>query len=432
MNRIKIFLAPQGYGTIQKLRGAYHCYLECCRLVPRTRRLLTSHTTSNLRCAAHNDIPMIKCLRCDISSGILRRFFSDGSLPTVPPRAGVKNDPADTLNVVDFDEFGLPQLKSIPKRELRHAFDLSRRFLKILDGSMVNRHPLITVNSQGSAIIVSLDHTARVIILRDRVVLPDPRTTAGERLCVLLKRSLERSPQDPSAFNLIDGSLTDESNRYELRALDAVLKFVAGGLEHQFRVLAGAVNTVLRDLSQGASDEALQRLIPLKLALSAFGVQVKEFKEAVDDVVDNPKSLYKLDLSTRDPTDAAPHDDGANESAVETAHNLLDHYYYIADEIYNETEQLIQDIRGTEEVLAISLDKSRNQLINLNLFATAGLCVWMRLDVLTGMIKFRSNMSVVVFVCVSLLVPFSTRSPKLFASFSKPDAAVSQADVGQR
>lgn len=62
----------------------------------------------------------------------------------------------------------------------------------------------------------------------------------------------------------------------------------------------------------------------------------------------------------------------ANENAVETAHNLLDHYYYIADEIYNETEQLIQDIRGTEEVLAISLDKSRNQLINLNLFATAG------------------------------------------------------------
>lgn len=92
---------------------------------------------------------------------------------------------------------------------------------------------------------------------------------------MLLKRALERSPSDPEAFNLIDGSLTDESNRYELRALEAVLKFVAGGLENQFRVLAGAVNTVLHDLSQGASEEALQRLIPLKLALSAFGVQVR-------------------------------------------------------------------------------------------------------------------------------------------------------------
>lgn len=37
---------------------------------------------------------------------------------------------------------------------------------------------------------------------------------------------------------------------------------------------------------------------------------MKEFKESVNDVVDDPKSLYKLDLTTRDPTDAASHDDG--------------------------------------------------------------------------------------------------------------------------
>lgn len=48
----------------------------------------------------------------------------------------------EKLNVVDFDEFGSPQLKSIPKRELRHSFDLTRRFLKIIDGYCLSQYSI--------------------------------------------------------------------------------------------------------------------------------------------------------------------------------------------------------------------------------------------------------------------------------------------------
>jgi len=70
-----------------------------------------------------------------------------------------------------------------------------------------------------------------------------------------------------------------------------------------------------------------------------------------------------------DHTPVVPEEKEVNE---DLAYEILDEMLWAADEIENETTQLMSNIRATEEVMAISLDNTRNQLINLNLFATAG------------------------------------------------------------
>ena len=66
-------------------------------------------------------------------------------------------------------------------------------------------------------------------------------------------------------------------------------------MDHQLQVLQHAVKLMMEDLAKSASDDVLQRLLPLKSSLAAFHVQIKEFGEAVEDLASAPPfSLMQL------------------------------------------------------------------------------------------------------------------------------------------
>lgn len=70
---------------------------------------------------------------------------------------------------------------------------------------------------------------------------------------------------------------------YYIFMLKAVLTFQSAELDHRLQLLLTAADSVLTRLD-GAENESLQRLLQLKSSLAAFEVQIKEFREAVEDL----------------------------------------------------------------------------------------------------------------------------------------------------
>eukprot|EP00038_Savillea_parva_P031542 m.87692 g.87692 ORF g.87692 m.87692 type:complete len:579 (+) comp9720_c0_seq2:301-2037(+) len=281
------------------------------------------------------------------------------------------------IDIVELDAVGNAQRKSLSYKQLRSELRLSRRFAALIDNSMSNRHPVIDVAGHGDSLIVSVDETARVIIQTNRALLVDPATIAGERLAVTMQHALTRpGPHAPFAP---EGWVTDETTRFELRVLEAVLRFVCTSLDYELQVLKARVDEVLNELAASATDEALQQLVPIKHSLSAFSTQVKEFKGSMEVNLTQPKELDQIEnlippINHSDDLESALDSDPLERPAeqVDLAYEVLDELYWTTDEIENETAQLMANIRASEEVLAITLDKTRNQLIRLNLVATSG------------------------------------------------------------
>eukprot|EP00037_Helgoeca_nana_P027614 m.317025 g.317025 ORF g.317025 m.317025 type:complete len:591 (+) comp27554_c0_seq1:336-2108(+) len=294
-----------------------------------------------------------------------------------------KSDKPRPINVVEFDAVGKVRLSTFTHKQLRTELQLSRRFAALIDSTMSNRHPVIDVAGHGDSLIISLDATARVIVQTNRAMLMDPGTIAGERLAVMLQRAVTRSKDgDAETPFSPEGWVTDETTRFDLRVLEAVLRFMCTALDYELQVLTARVHEVLEELAVSATDEALQQLVPIKHSLAAFSVQVKEFKGSLEVNLTQPKELAQIE-NLRPPFEESDGIKSTSSRAIaarvaasgqhgDLAFEVMDEMYWTVDEIENETAQLMANIRASEEVLAITLDKTRNQLIKLNLVATTG------------------------------------------------------------
>jgi hypothetical protein len=140
--------------------------------------------------------------------------------------------------------------------------------------------------------------------------------------------------------------------------LEAVLTFQSAELDNRLQLLQSASDSVLAQLD-GSENETMQRLLQLKHSLSSFDVQIKEFREAVDYLTDDEDDMQLLSSM-------------GEIDHTETAEQLLEHFSFVAEEMENEAHQVARNIQGAEEVLAISLDSTRNDLIKLQLFISTG------------------------------------------------------------
>lgn len=292
-----------------------------------------------------------------------------------------------------FRDTGDKTFAQLSRKKLMAELSVSTRVVRMIDGSVVNRHPVVAAH--GSSVVVSLDRNVRIVIKRDRLIMLDPCTPIGVRLHAALSKALmnRSSPDSVQLFGPDTSSsqglsadehiyvrgLERDEVPFVMKALDGVLKFVASEMDNQLHTLTNAVSSILIMLGRNPTDEVLQKLIPLKSSLSAFSVQLEEFKEAVDDIADDEKQLRRFDLdaaltSRPKSTQDLPRLDHVDANA-DLLGEIFDHYFYIADEISNEVDQLLKDIKGHEEVLSITLDSQRNKLIHLNLFVSSGALV---------------------------------------------------------
>ncbi len=114
---------------------------------------------------------------------------------------------------------------------------------------------------------------------------------------------------------------------------------------------------------QGRDDQALvQRLLPLKGKLAEYEMQVKEYRQALQDVLQDDMDVAAMRAIA-----------GRSDDTAKYHFEMLVEGMSQASEVmYNKTLELNKTVTGSEKVLEIALDSARNRLMRLNLFVTTG------------------------------------------------------------
>src|SRR5271170_6002394 len=160
------------------------------------------------------------------------------------------------------------------------------------------------------------------------------------------------------------------------RALESILISVSTALDVEMAVLRKFVNELLTQLEEDIDRERLRNMLVYSKKLSAFEKKASLTRDAVAEILDNgtkPLSpvlmslmwededlagMYLTEKSKGKQRDVDQHDE------VEL---LLEAYVKQVDGIVQEADQLVSNMRNTEEIVNIILDANRNSLMLLDL-----------------------------------------------------------------
>lgn len=212
-----------------------------------------------------------------------------------------------------------------------YQYGLLPRDLRKIDSAML---PHILVRP--SAILLNLLHL-RVLIKHNRVLVFDAYGTTNSYAQSLFMYDLEgRLRQKDLRQN---GSLP-----YEFRALEAVLLSVTTGLESEFEGVREPVVRVLRELEEDIDRDKLRYLLVYSKKLGSFEQQARLVRDALEELLEADDDLASMYLTEK----ATGQERGDHDHAeVEL---LLESYHKIADEIVQAAENLVSNIRNTEEM----------------------------------------------------------------------------------
>jgi len=126
-------------------------------------------------------------------------------------------------------------------------------------------------------------------------------------------------------------------------------------------VLRKFVNELLTQLEEDIDRERLRNMLVYSKKLSAFEKKATLIRDALAEILDNDEDLagmYLTEKSRGKQRDVDQHDE------VEL---LLEAYVKQIDGIVQEADQLVSNMRNTEEIVNIILDANRNSLMLLDL-----------------------------------------------------------------
>lgn len=154
---------------------------------------------------------------------------------------------------------------------------------------------------------------------------------------------------------------------YEFRALEAILVDVTTNLTTEANVHTTVVTNILASLDTSIERQKLRYLLVQLKKLAQFHQKAKLINDLLHDLLDQDDELNSLYL-----TEAA-------QGGSRKAHNhqevelLLELYYATSYEIIQTTENLISQIKTSEEMIRFVLDANRNDLMLLGLRFLIGL-----------------------------------------------------------
>jgi len=212
------------------------------------------------------------------------------------------------------------------KTELIQKYGLLPRDLRKIDSSLL---PSILVRP--SAILINLLHI-RCLIKNDRVLVFD---TYG---------STDSYTQSAFIYDL-EGKLKQKDQAYEFRALEAVLLSVSNGLESEFEGVREPVISVLRELEEEIDRDKLRYLLVYSKKLGTFEQKARLVRDALDELLEADDDLADMYLSEK-----ANGGEGREEDDHTEVEMLLESYHKSIDETVQAAENLVSNIRNTEEM----------------------------------------------------------------------------------
>lgn len=165
-----------------------------------------------------------------------------------------------------------------------------------------------------------------------------------------------------SSYNYNDSS-SASGLPYEMRAIESIFMLVTHTLNQEIKVHKNVIRSILVDLENHIHTENLRLLLDQNKKITAFYQKAKLIRDAIDDLLKQDDLLSDMYLSE-------PRKDITDHAEVEI---LLETYYKHFDEAVQIVEEIINNIKTTQEIINIILDSNRNQLMLLGLRFSIGI-----------------------------------------------------------
>ncbi|KAG7813817.1 hypothetical protein KL921_000091 [Ogataea angusta] len=262
--------------------------------------------------------------------------------------------------------------KSFPKAKFLHENGLFPRDLRKIDSSNVDVAPIIAVRS--NCILINLLHI-KALVKADSVLVFDTANSEAASKLSLFMYDLEAKLK----VKTVHGT-TNVNQSYEFRALESILINVMAVLETELQQHLRVCTKILNHLDTEIDREKLRDLLVNSKKLTTFYQKSLLIKNVLDELLDNDDDLESMYLSERsvyggpfrqeelriDGNGSKDHESvnmSMDELDTGEIEMLLESYYKQCDEIVQQAETLINDIKSTEEIVNIILDANRNSLM---------------------------------------------------------------------
>lgn len=281
--------------------------------------------------------------------------------PTVTPpsSSGSVSLPSASGRCLLFDKLGKHRILSSRSivSKLLEKHELLPRDLRKIDKGYDDIVPLIIIRDD--SILLSISHIRALIKSDEIVVFNYDGSYSSIHLLNSLKESL-----DPGAVetNLINDN--DEVNHpldYEIRALNSVFAEIVDHLQSEMKVHVTVINGILKELEDDVDLTKLKYLLIVSKKLQVYIQKATLIRNLIDELLDQDEELNELYLTSKRMNKPRTKDD---HREVEF---LLENYSLQCDAIVQTAESRLNDVKTTEEIIAIVLDSNRNDLMLLNL-----------------------------------------------------------------
>ncbi|KAG2734193.1 hypothetical protein G9P44_002199 [Scheffersomyces stipitis] len=285
----------------------------------------------------------------------------------------------DIIRCTIFDDKGnmIHHGKEIPKQKFMRLYNLAPRdFRKIsrhqhgsatasstvVSNINVDIVPSIVTRTYG--ILLNLLNI-RALIKHDKVVVFDSfRSSSGG------SRLNESHSHSQFLHDLSDRlrNTSGETLPYEFRALESILIHAMSNLSTEMKVHSTVLQNILHGLEDSIDREKLRYLLIRSKKITQFHQKAKLIRDLIYNMLEQDdeelNALFLTDIFNGHPRT------GSNHEEVEL---LLESYYQTSDEIVQTVENLISQIKTTEEIINVVLDSNRNELMLLGLKFSTGL-----------------------------------------------------------
>ncbi|XP_048380528.1 magnesium transporter MRS2 homolog, mitochondrial isoform X2 [Stegostoma tigrinum] len=260
------------------------------------------------------------------------------------------------FSVMRYDSAGNVNSFERKKTELYHELGLQARDLRF-------QH-LTSINTRNNCIILRME-IIKAVITPEYLLILDYRQS-----------NLEQWFLKDLALQLTgEGHLVTHSLPFEFRAIEAILQHRINFLQSKLNELQPRILETLEalvDHKQLSIDRSkLHVLLQASKNLSELETDIKVFKEALLEILDEEKQIEELCLSKWNEQHVC---DQSNTriNPAEEMELLLESYYRQAEDLANSARELKVLIDDSESIIFINLDSHRNVMMRLNLQLTMG------------------------------------------------------------
>lgn len=306
--------------------------------------------------------------------------------------------PLDMIRINRKGEtLGVQAMKQLLAKEL----GLPLRDLRYIDPSYPSQiHSTFIVRP--GIILMSLE-SIKVIVKSDEALIFGVEDPEVRKYVSILQLQLRHNLALGVEKSLNDNLEAVNSSRFELLVVDAALNLVCSSLLFKVRGLEPLTIAALKDLrAESKGLDAIQtqadELLPVKNVLDEYRKRIKEIKGAISDVLNSDDDMAMMCLSTTPTSEEQLN--GLSSSIISTVSNtkqmhstlrrrsrsrpgmkglspmeiefsatefLFENYLHDSEWISAEIDDLLDEIKHTEDHVALQLDLLRNRILKFEL-----------------------------------------------------------------